>query len=68
VDCGSLPSAERPVVVLSVNPLNGGCGHVAVNAITGSPDPASTDMTLTGEAGLTGHDESGADITRLAAG
>ena len=59
---------EHPAVVLSVNPLNVRLGHVAVISITGSPGPASTHVTLTADAGLTGltgHDESYADITGL---
>ena len=52
-------------MVLSVNPLNVRLGHVAVVPITGSPGPASTHVTLTADAGLTGHDESYADITGL---
>lgn len=58
-------SGEHPAVVLSVNPLNVRLGHVAVTPITGSPGPASTHVTLTAAAGLTGHDQSYADITGL---
>ena len=56
---------EQPAVVLSVNPLQVRLGQVAVIPITGSPGPASTHVTLTANAGLTGHAESYADITGL---
>jgi mRNA interferase MazF len=56
---------EHPAVVLSVNPINVRLGHVAVTPITGTPGPAATHVTLTADAGLTGHDESQADITGL---
>jgi mRNA interferase MazF len=55
----------HPAVVLSVNPLNVRLGHVAVIPITGTPGPAATHVMLTADAGLTGHDESYADITGL---
>jgi mRNA interferase MazF len=58
---------EHPAVVLSVNSLNVRLGHVAVIPITGTPGPAATHVTLTSDAGLTGHDESNADITGLQA-
>jgi mRNA interferase MazF len=56
---------EHPALVLSVNPLNVRLGHVAVIPITGNPGPAATHVTLTADSGLTGHDESNADITGL---
>lgn len=55
----------HPAVVLSVNPLNARLGHVAVVPITGTAGPMLTHVRLSHEAGLTGYDESYADVTGL---
>ncbi len=55
----------HPAVIMSVNPLNSRLGHVAVIPITGTSGPASTHIPLDADAGLTGYDESFADVTSL---
>ncbi len=56
---------RHPAIVLSINPLNGRLGHVAVIAVTGTRGPAQTHVPLTADAGLTRYEESYADVTAL---
>lgn len=44
---------RHPAIVLSINPLNGRLGHVAVIAVTGTRGPEQTHVPLTADAGLT---------------
>lgn len=50
---------------MSVNALNRRLGHVAVIPVTGTGGPASTQIPLDHDAGLTGYERSFADITAL---
>jgi len=58
---------RHPAIVLSINPLNGRLGHVAVIAVTGTRGPEQTHVPLTADAGLTHYEESYADATALQA-
>ncbi len=55
----------HPAVVLSINLLNVRLGHVAVIPVTGTRGPDQTHVVLDRNAGLTGYDESYADVTAL---
>jgi mRNA interferase MazF len=56
---------RHPAIVLSINQMNTRLGHVAVIPVTGTSGPAETHVPLTKDAGLTGYDESYADVTAL---
>lgn len=56
---------QHPALILSVNALNEVLGHVGVVPITGTQGPTTTHVALTADAGLTGYDESYADVTTL---
>ena len=54
-------------VVLSVNALDSGLGHVVVLPVTGTSGPSLTHIPLGADAGLTRYDESYVDITGVQA-
>lgn len=59
------PTGYRPAVILTTNGLLPKLSHVTVVEITGTTGPSTTHVSVNGDSGLTGREQSYANTTMI---